>query len=157
MQTIVATIIVQRPVEDVFAFVTDARNNVLWQSAGGLRSIRQEPDSPVGVGTIITEVRQFMDHLSESVSEVTEYEPSRKYTRSEVPGAANGSPITRGEFLFEPVEGGTRWITTFVVQASGPFAMNEPVLAAMLREGLESGVAEAKSLLERSVIDHTLR
>ncbi|HEX9069324.1 MAG TPA: SRPBCC family protein [Ktedonobacterales bacterium] len=157
MQVIVATIIIQRPVEDVFAFVTDARNNVLWQSAGGLRSVRQEPDGPVGVGTIITEVRQFMDHLGESVSEVTEYEPSRKYTRSEIPGAMSDSPITRGEFLFEPVEQGTRWTARFVVQASNLFAMNEPVLAAILQEGMESSLAEAKSLLERSVIDHTLR
>lgn len=151
MQTITASIIIQRPVEEVFAFVTDARNNPLWQSKSGLKETRQAPDGPVGVGTRITEVWNFMGRTTEDTSEVTAYEPNQKYTRSPI---SNAGPVTGGEHLFEAVPEGTRWTSTVHVQAGGLFAIAEPLLASAMRKGFEQNMAEAKALLEQRVADN---
>lgn len=81
MATVSGRIVIQRPVEAVFACLTDARNNSQWQASAGLKETRQMPETPVGVGTRIMEVWQFMGVKTESTSEVIEYEPNRKYTR----------------------------------------------------------------------------
>jgi uncharacterized protein YndB with AHSA1/START domain len=147
MTTIAQSIVVERPVEEVFAFVTDARNNPRWQSAAGLQQTQQTPEDPVGVGTRITEVWRFMGRSSESTSEVTEYEPNKKYTRRLIAGT---SPIVRGEYTFEPVAEGTRWTFEVTIQASGLFAIAEPLLASNLNHGMVANMSVAKTLLAQS-------
>ena len=151
METTTSSIIIQRPVEEVFAFVTDARNNPLWQSGRGLKETRQVPDGPVGVGTRITETWSFMGRTSEATSEVTSYEPNRRYTRSTI---GNGGPIKRGDYTFAPVGEGTRWTAVAYIEAGGPFAIAEPLLASTLKKGFDESMAEAKSLLERQIVEH---
>jgi uncharacterized protein YndB with AHSA1/START domain len=146
MQTNTSTIVINRPVADVFAFVTDARNNPQWQTSGGLRETRQMPESPVGVGTRITEVWHFMGRQSEATSEVTEYQLNKKYSRKGIEGP---SPIVSGDFLFEPVAEGTRWTSIVTIKAGGLFAIAEPLLASTLKKGFESSMNEAKALLEK--------
>ncbi|HEY1391427.1 MAG TPA: SRPBCC family protein [Ktedonobacterales bacterium] len=146
MQTITVSIIIERPVEEVFAFVTDARNNLLWQASSGLKETQQLPDGPVGVGTRITEVWSFMGRTTEDVSEVTLYEPNQRYRRSPI---SNSGPIRGGEYAFESVAEGVRWTIAVNVQAGGIFAIAEPLLASAIRKGFEQNMAEAKTLLER--------
>jgi uncharacterized protein YndB with AHSA1/START domain len=146
MTTITQSIEIQRPVEEVFAFVTDARNNPRWQSAAGLQQTQQTPEDPVGVGTRITETWRFMGRSSEATSEVTEYEPNKKYTRRLIAGT---SPIACGEYTFEPVAEGTRWTFEVTIQANGLFAIAEPLLANNLKHGMAANMATAKALLEQ--------
>lgn len=150
MQTIVVSAVIQRPVEEVFAFVTDARNNLLWQASSGLQETRQLPDGPVGVGTRITEIRSFMGRTMEDVSEVTCYEPNLRYRRSPI---SDSGPVKDGEYTFEPVAEGVRWTITVNVQAGDIFAIAEPLLASNLRTRFEQNVAEAKALLERGIVE----
>ena len=150
MATVSGSIVIRRPVEAVFAFVTDARNNPLWQASSGLKETRQMPESPVGVGTRIMEVWQFMGIKTESITEVTEYEPNRKYTRRLLSGS---SPIEEGTMLFEPVAEGTHWTFTALVQAGGVFAIAEPLLVSNLTRAMEPTLAEAKALLERQATE----
>ena len=145
MRTITSSIIVERPIDEVFTFITDARNNPLWQAASGLKEVRQEPDSPVGVGARITEVRQVMGQTAENSSEVTEYEPHSRYARSQI--GASG-PITRGEYSFEVVATGTRWLVVIHLQA------DETQLAANLQRSVEADMAAAKALLERRMVEN---
>jgi uncharacterized protein YndB with AHSA1/START domain len=150
METISVSMFVQRPVEDVFAFVTDARNNPLWQSNAGLQGTRQMPEDVIGVGTRIVETWQFVGRANESIGEVTTYEPNRTYTRHLIGGS---SPIKEGTYTFEPAAEGVRWIFTAQVHTSGHFAIAEPLLASMLKRGMEASMSEAKALLERPVAE----
>lgn len=151
MQTVATSVIVQRPVEEVFAFVTDARNDPRWQSSGGLRATRQEPDGPVGVGTRITETWSILGRTSEATSEVTTYEPNRKYTRTQI---GNCGPIKEGDYTFEPVTAGTRWTSVTHIQAGGLYAIAEPLLASTIKQGFEANMAAAKALLEQRVAEN---
>lgn len=145
MVTTSVSIIIERPIEDVFAFLTDARNNALWQANAGLKATRQEPEEPVGVGTRITETWQFLGRKTEATREVTEYELNYKCTQRHLWGA---SPIKEGMLLFEPVTEGTRCTYTALVQARGVFALAEPFLASTLKKAMQTSLAEAKHVLE---------
>lgn len=145
MVTKSVSIIIERPIEDAFAFLTDARNNPLWQANAGLQATRQEPEEPVGVGTRITETWQFLGRKTEATREVTEYEMNHKCTARHLRGA---SPIKEGTLLFEPVAEGTRCTFTALLQAGGLFALAEPILASTLKKSMETSLAEAKHVLE---------
>jgi uncharacterized protein YndB with AHSA1/START domain len=146
MTMVSAAVIIYRPIADVFAFVTDTHNSLRWQVAGGLKSSRQMPEDGLGVGTRITETWHFMGCMRDSSSEVTEYEPNRKYTRHLIAGQ---SPIKQVDYVFESVADDTHWSVTLDVQANGFFAIAEPLLAAAMKRGMEANIAEAKALLER--------
>ena len=70
MVNVETSIIINRPIEEVFAYLTDAGNNPQWDL--GLVEVRQTPERPVGVGTRITEVRKFLGRKMETTSEVVE-------------------------------------------------------------------------------------
>ena len=69
------SIIIHRPVEEVFAFVDDQRNAPQWQD--GLVAVRRTTEGPIGVGTRHTFVRTFMGHRMEGSNEYIEYEPNK--------------------------------------------------------------------------------
>jgi uncharacterized protein YndB with AHSA1/START domain len=145
MTTTCVSIIIERPVEEVFAFLTDARNNLLWQARAGLHATQQAPEDLVGVGTRITETWHWLGRQSEGTSEVTEYEPLTKYTRRHILGA---SPIQADAWCFEPVAAGTTCTFTAMIQAGGVWTLAEPWLARRLKKRLETGLAEVKHRLE---------
>lgn len=140
------SLVINRPVEEVFAFFSDARNNAKWQTNSGLQALEQVPASPVGVGTLIIETWKFMGRRTETTSEVIEYEPYYKYTRKTIKGS---SPIKQGTLLFEPVTDGVKFTFQLEVQASGLFAIAESQLAAALRKSVTASLREAKDLLEK--------
>ena len=146
MVNVETSIIINRPIEEVFAYVTDIRNSSQWDS--GQVDIRQTPQSPVGVGTRITEVRKFLGRKMETTSEVVEYKPSMKYTRK---GTGGPFPIT-GWLTFEPTAEGTKLTWIFKMQPGGFFALAEPLIARSLKRGLESNLGTAKDLLENQVV-----
>lgn len=146
MATMSVSAVILRPVEEVFAYMSDARNNPQWQSSGGLVKIQQTPESPVGVGTRIAETRKFMGMTIEDTSEISEFEPNRKLTR--VPVSGKSGPIKRGELTFEPVAEGCRVTFNGLVEATGLLSIAEPVLLANMKRSFETSLGEAKAHLE---------
>src|SRR5574341_149821 len=67
---------INAPVEKVFAFVSDFRNNPKWQN--GLIESTQASDGPTQVGTKVKDVRTFLGQKLDSTYEVTEFVPNRK-------------------------------------------------------------------------------
>ena len=52
------TVVIDRPIEEVFAYVTDQTNTPYWQA--GLVEVQRTTAGPIGVGTKHTFVRNFM-------------------------------------------------------------------------------------------------
>jgi hypothetical protein len=138
--------IIRRPVEEVFAFVTDHRNDVRWQD--GLLETTVTPDGPVGVGTQVHEVRKFLGRRIESTGIITEYIPNVKSARKTL----EGPPEVEGYVAFEPVEGGTRVTQHMEMKSSGFMARAEPLVSSGLRRGLEKNFGDLKDLLESGVL-----
>jgi uncharacterized membrane protein len=142
MTKIERSIVIDRPVDEVFAFTHDLANNALWQTT----MVEIEPlfDGPLRVGSQWREVRRFLGKRIETVLELTEYEPN---TRSAVRMVSGPVPLS-GSYRYEPVDGGTRFTITGELDAHGFFKLAEPVFARITGRELESNLGHLKDLLE---------
>jgi uncharacterized protein YndB with AHSA1/START domain len=96
--------VIERPVEEVFDYLTDVARLPEWQDSA--ESV--ELDGEVGVGARFREVRSFMGRRATSTLEVTEHDPPRRFSLHVVEG-----PIRYAvEHALEDIEGHTR--ITFV-------------------------------------------
>ncbi|MDX6414356.1 MAG: hypothetical protein QOG06_1971 [Gaiellaceae bacterium] len=75
MTKIERSIVIDRPVEEVWEFVHETADNILWQTT--LAESEQLTEGPMDVGTRVREVRRFLGLRIESTWEMTEYEPNR--------------------------------------------------------------------------------
>jgi len=142
MTTIETSIVIKRPVEEVFAFATDTEKVAMW--AGPVAEAKQTSEGPVGVGTTSTQVTQLLGRRFESNYEVTEYQPNSRYSAKTTSG-----PVPIKEHLsFEAVEGGTRVILTGEIEATGFFKLAAPILTRIVQRQVENDVGTLKDLLE---------
>jgi uncharacterized protein YndB with AHSA1/START domain len=137
--------IINRPIGDVFAYVTDLRHSAEWQA--GLLEARQTTDGPQGIGTQFAFVRNFMGRKIEASVEFVVYEPSSIVTFRSISGPM---PI-ESSYLFEPTPEGTKVTSKVEMQPRGFISLAEPLIAANLRREMEAGFGELKDLLENRV------
>ena len=143
-QTIRNSIVINRPVDEVFAFVTDPATTPQWQ-ANLVRSEILTP-GPMRAGTQVLEVRRLGKSESQAVWEVTAYEPParRGYVYPKGFGPIRQSGVT----TFEPVEGGTLLRFTAHIEARFPLNLLLPLLAQLMRRQNDKSFAILKQLLE---------
>jgi uncharacterized membrane protein len=142
MTKIERSIVIGRPVDEVWEFVHDIANDRLWQTT--LVESEQLTDGPMGVGTRAREVRQFLGVRIELVWEVTEFEPHKT---SAIKGVSGPVPLN-GRYLFEPVEAGTRFTVSGELDAHGLFKLAEPVFARITSRELGANLGHLEDLLE---------
>ena len=75
MVKIETSMVINRPIEEVFAFLTNPENDLVWRS--GVLESEQTSDGPMGVGTTARSVEQFLGRRIESTVEFTAYEPNK--------------------------------------------------------------------------------
>lgn len=128
-QTIYNSIVINHPVNEVFAYVTDPATTPQWQ-ANLVRSEIQTP-GPMRIGAQILEVRRLGKWESRAMWEVTEYEPPAKrgYVYTQGFGPIRQSGIT----TFEQVEEGTLLRFTAHMEARFPLKLLLPLLARLMR------------------------
>jgi carbon monoxide dehydrogenase subunit G len=142
MTKIERSIVIDRPVDEVWGFVHDTTKDALWQTT--LAESEKLTEGPMRVGTKVREVRRFLGLRVELAWEVTEYEPTRT---SAIRGVSGPIPL-HGRYLLEPVGGGTRFTVSGELDAHGLFKLAEPVFARMTRRELEANLGHLKDLLE---------
>jgi uncharacterized protein YndB with AHSA1/START domain len=136
-------IVINRPVEVVFAAVTDIPGWRRWQP--GLLESRQTTPEPVGVGTKAVTVRTNFGQRFQIGVDVTEFVPNHLFAFRSVSG-----PITvMIRMTLTPVAGGTRLHQQTEGPPHGVFTVAEPVLARPLKKEMPDGLARIKALLER--------
>jgi uncharacterized protein YndB with AHSA1/START domain len=150
-----ASIVINCPVDEVFAFLADQTNAPRWQQ--GLLEVRRLTPGPPGLGTKHAFVRKFMGQRVESSSEYIEYEPS---SRIVFKGGMGTGEFTAW-YLIEPAEGGTR-LTSIVEMGpgnNGGHAGDEPgahpadahaaaQISASLRHDVQADLYDLQELLE---------
>jgi uncharacterized protein YndB with AHSA1/START domain len=138
------SVVINRPIEEVFAYVTNPDNVAEW--AGPVTEAKQTSEGPVGVGTTSTRVTEFLGRRSESIYEVTEYEPNRKFAEKTTSGTLQTAEI----ITFESADGGTKVTIGGEVEATGFGKIAEPVFARMAKRQLDTDISNLKDLLEGS-------
>lgn len=136
------SLVVRRPVEEVFAFVSNYQNSAKWVS--GRMEHTKVSAGPVGVGTVIRTTGRAMDVRIEATRIVTAYEPPAKYAfKSEyrqIPLATT--------FHFEPIQGGTRLTVVVEGEPTGLFKAATPLVLGAIRQQFEGDLRRLKRLLE---------
>ncbi len=142
MTRIEHSVVIARPIEDVWAYVDDAANNPVWQ--GPVIEVRRGGGVPIEVGSEIEEVLQFLGRRLEVTWVVTEHEPMRLASVR-----ASSAPVPmEGTYRLAQVEGGTRFTMAAEMEAHGLFKLAEPVFARMIRRETASSCEVLKELLE---------
>ena len=88
------SIVINRPVDEIFEFMANAENNPQWQS--GTQEAVKTSEGPIGVGTTFTSVSQLLGKRLESVVEYTTYEPNKRLA-----GKVTSGPVP---FQFETTQ-----------------------------------------------------
>lgn len=133
---------INRPVDEVFAFVGNKENDLQWQQ--GLVEVHQ-PAGAVSVGTQIDEVYLFMGRRMDGKLEVTEYEPDKKITVKSVGGPFH----IQYSCLMEEGNNGTQVTMNMEMKPEGIFTLAEPIVGANLKKNVDTDLASLKKVLEK--------
>lgn len=142
MATIKASVIVNRPVDEVFAYVTDVKTWPRWES--GLLQAEQTSEGPINVGTTFRGTSQALGQRMEWTSEVTDYTPSKSWGQKIVSKGWS----TEESLTFEPFEGSTKFTLTSELEMGGFFKLVAPFVARKMQKQIERNLAKLKDILE---------
>jgi uncharacterized membrane protein len=136
---------INRPLEEVFAFVTDIDNLPQW--AGPVTEAKQISEGPIGVGTTQTQSAQFLGRQMETTQEVTEYVLNKTVATKSTSG-----PLPMAiHYFFEPVGNGTKVKFEAELDAKGFFKLAEPIAGRMLQRQTAADAETLKEILETGV------
>jgi uncharacterized protein YndB with AHSA1/START domain len=142
MLNIEKTIVINRPLEEVFAFVAQGENWSQW--AAELVETTKTSEGPLAVGTTYTHVAQMLGRRIENGYQVTEYEPNRRVSMK----ATSGPIPADTDLRFESVDAGTKVTLRAQAEIGGVFKLAEPIVARIMGRQQDANFANLKDLLE---------
>lgn len=140
------SVVIDAPVELVFAVVSDPRLNPAWSNM--FLTTELTSPAPMGVGTTFRSTVRILGRRFEADGVITEYDLNRRACVR----TTTGPVPTRGCRIVEPVSAGTRLTQTFEVEIGGFFGIADPlVVRAGLRQ-LEADLETLKVLIESGTL-----
>ena len=136
--------LVDKPIQDVFAFVADPNNMSKWNSA--VVSLEQITPGEVGVGTKFKSAGEVMGRRIEGEMQVTAYEPDTK-CGFQVQAGPMQVNIT---LSFKTVGTGTKISLNAQGNPAGVFKLAEGVMVGRVKSMMEENLARLKAQLEKS-------
>jgi carbon monoxide dehydrogenase subunit G len=136
-------VLIDKPVKDVFAFITNPSNMSKWNSA--VVSLEQVTPGNVGVGTKFKSVGEMLGRRIEGEMQVIAFEPDSKYGFQ-----MNAGPVQVNVTLtFKTVGTGTKLSLNAQGNPGGLFKLAEGVLQGRVKTMMEENLARLKSQLEK--------
>ncbi len=142
MAKIEVSTVISRPVEEVFAVLSNEENRPKWSAT--TIEVKKTSEGPIGAGTTWLGVDRIFGRRMQRESVFTEYEPNQKVTQKSTSGAI---PF-EVQLMYEPVEGGTRVIVIAEAQLRGLFKLVEPLLLRLRKRQFASDLANVKAMIE---------
>ena len=137
------TVTINRPIEEVFAYVTDTSNDPAWHTDA--LEARKMSEGPIGKGTKWHVRFKPAMGVSEGEMEVVAFEPNR----TEVQRGVIGPMQPTLTYLFERADGGTTFTRRVQIKVSGIMRMMEPLMRLMTPKGNAGFLANLKRVLEQ--------
>jgi hypothetical protein len=127
MAIVSGEILINRPVEQVFDFVSDQRNEPIYNP----RMLQSEKitDGPIGVGTRFRAMAMVGRRKAEMIIEVTECQRPRRFGSRTTMSSAD----IAGGLTFEPVNGATLMRWSWEVRPNGALRLLGPMVAGLGR------------------------
>ena len=139
------SIAIERPVQDVFAVVSNPTNMPKWNST--LLSATKTSDGPTGVGTTVQSTGNMFGRQLQTEFTVTEFEVNRRFAVT----ATKPFPLVMTVAL-EPTTGGTRVDLTADVAPSGLFRLAGPLMARMGKRQARRNLENLRGMLEAEAL-----
>jgi hypothetical protein len=144
MINLISSTLIERPVQQVFDFVSTPENDFQWQY-GTLATARLSKGNSL-MGTFFRSIGHLMGRRNLGTFEVTEFEPNEKYSFKSLSGPLHSST----SYILENVSGRTRINRFIQASASDFFHITEKLIWKTMKTQLEEDVARLKTLLERN-------
>ncbi|HEX6583943.1 MAG TPA: SRPBCC family protein [Thermoleophilaceae bacterium] len=134
---------IDRPADEVFAFVSEFPNNPRWQ--GGQRSCEWTSEPPLRVGSAYDQHARFLGKDMTNSFRVVEHDPERRVKFTSTGGSF---PITVTRTV-EPLDHSRSRFTEHVQGEPGRFfRIAEPILRRLVRRSIRRDFPRLKALLE---------
>ena len=141
MAKVEANVVINRPLAEVFQYISINENALQWQS--GLLETRITNDV-TGPGRAWIDTVQFVGRRLEVPFQLTDRQLDQK-----IAFQSTGGPIPmQGSYTFEPNGGGTRVTFLLTGEPGGFFKLAEPVLMQILQRQWQTNLANLKDVLE---------
>ena len=133
-----------RPVEDVFAFLSEPKNNLQWES--GVVEMELTTEGPLGLGSKGRRVEKQLG-TDKGTWEITEHVPNESLAMTFESQRFTGS----GGYKVEATDGGTRLNYWFIGNPRNIlFKLLVPLMKPMIHRQISKDFAKLKSILESS-------
>ena len=136
------SIVINRPINEVFAYISDLTNAPEWQTR--LLEVRRTTTAPLGVGSQFTFVRKFLGRKLEATNEFTQYLPNEVVTFV----TTSGPVSVEASYLLQTRAADTRVTCQMAMKVEGFSRLAEPLIAASVRREMSAEFAYLKDLLE---------
>ncbi len=133
---------IERPVEDVFDFVSDPQNFPRWNSA--VQAVRQTSPGESGVGSTYLMERQLPGGRAENELEITGRERPTEFAMRTTSGP---TPLVY-RYRFVPESGATVLQLAADVELPGIAGALGPLAARAVKRGVDANFATLKQILE---------
>lgn len=142
MSSATARIVIERPIEDVFAVLTNVENTGRWFPV----DVEEHWTSaaPHGLGSTRRARTRMLGRVAENDAVVTEYDPPR---RAAMRGTTPNAPFA-ATLEFAPAETGTQVSMTTVFDFRGAMRLLGPPFARWYGGACTKGLANLKRMME---------
>ncbi len=136
------SIVINRPIEEVFAALADLENDIKWRSEWV--ETKNMSGCSLGVGATFRLTGEFLGRRMPIVYEVIEYEPNQSAAWKTVSGPV---PM-KFQRTFERVDGSTRFTIKYEAEVRGLFKLAWPLFAGTVKRMHEGDLRKVKELME---------
>jgi uncharacterized protein YndB with AHSA1/START domain len=142
-------LVINRPIEEVFAFISDPENLPRWRAA--TLEVKRISSEPLGVGSTVRGRFTFLGRPFEGNLEIITHEPHRSYATR----LTEGPFPLEAHYTLESANGSTR--VTLVIQGEpgGFFKLAEPLVVSMAKRSYKADLHNLKEMLEAQAMQIT--
>ncbi|MBW3605753.1 MAG: SRPBCC family protein [Actinobacteria bacterium] len=138
-----ASATIDRPAEEVFAFVSDATNNPRWQQ--GMRSCAWTSPPPIGVGSTYRQEASFLGRPVVTEFEVVDHQPGRSITIQ----STSGPLRIRVRRSVTPIDATTSRVDAAIEgEPGGFFRLAGPLVQRMAQRSVTADYRRLEALLD---------
>jgi uncharacterized membrane protein len=136
------SIVINRPIEEVFAILANLENDAKWRREWV--EAKKTSEGPIGIGARFSLFSELFGRRIEAVYEVTKYAPNHTAAWKTVSGPL---PLTF-QRTFERVEGGTQVTIRYEAEIRGFFKLIKPLVVSAGKRALQGDFPKLKELME---------
>jgi carbon monoxide dehydrogenase subunit G len=142
-----STVVIDRPVEEVFAFLADGENDKKFSPR--VLEINKTTDGPPGLGTVYASTVKDAGMTTRREFKLTEFEPPTRIRWAEL--SKNIVVATEGGYDLEPAGEGKTKLTVFnVLEGRGIGKLIAPLALRSARKGADEFGRSIKAAVEAS-------